>query len=200
MLIDRVRAATYALHQSLDNLMIPNIEAIRSKEDYAALLLQLYGFFKPVYDNTDRFLDTNYLPDYRSRRKPEWILNDLKDLEVNHTIHLCEHLPHIDSNAAACGALYVLEGSTMGGMIIKKMIHEKLHSDDGLTFFSGYGKQTRERWNVFIHYLNDIDNHKEASEMVIQTAAATFMFFKEWLQRSKPAAITFLHRSTPADY
>src|SRR5438309_9925339 len=125
MLIDKVRAATGAYHQALDRLMIPNIEAVQSKNDYAELLLLFYGFFKPVYNSIDTFIDTNYLPDYQSRRKAEWILNDLKDLAIDYNVHLCEHLPNINNNAAAFGALYVLEGSTLGGMVIKKMIQDK---------------------------------------------------------------------------
>lgn len=183
-LIDKVRTATNALHQSLDNSLIPYIHSIRSKEDYAALLLKFYGFFTPVYDSIDAFIQVDDLPDYPHRRKPGWILSDLKDLEVDYSVQLCEQVPYINNNAAAFGALYVLEGSTLGGMIIRKMIAEKLHINKGLSFFSGYGKQTRERWDVFIRSLNDIDNHNISDEMVIQAAVATFTLFKQWLQQS----------------
>src|SRR5205085_7986108 len=115
-----------------------------------------YGFFKPVYDSIDVFIDMAYLTDYQSRRKPEWILNDLEELEVDSTIKLCKRIPNINNNAAAFGALYVLEGSTLGGMVIRRIISDKLHINKGLTFFSGYGKQTRERWNVFIHAMNNM--------------------------------------------
>jgi heme oxygenase len=184
MIIDKVRIATSAHHRTLDHSMIPFIESVKTIKDYAALLLLFYGYFKPVYNSIDAFIDTSYLPDYQSRRKPEWILNDLNELDVNYTIQLCNKLPVIDNNAAAFGALYVLEGSTLGGMIIKKMISNNLNIDEGLMFFGGYGKQTRERWNVFIHSLNNLNNNNVADEMVIKTAAATFTFFKEWLQQS----------------
>ncbi len=177
--------------------MIPFIESVQSIYDYAALLLVFYGFFKPVYDSIDAFIDTSYLPDYQSRRKPEWILNDLNDLEVKYTIQFCKRVPIINNNAAAFGALYVLEGSTLGGMIIKKMITDKLHLDEGLTFFGGYGKQTRERWNVFINSLNTLNEKNVAGEMVIQTAAATFTLFKEWLQQSGLHSNNF-YTETPA--
>src|SRR5438309_503026 len=127
MLIDKVRLATSAHHQTLDHSMMPFIEAVQSKNDYAALLLLFYGFFKPVYDSIDAFIDTSSLPDYQSRRKPEWILNDLNELKVNYTIQLCQQLPVINNNSAAFGALYVLEGSTLGGIVIKQMITDKLH-------------------------------------------------------------------------
>lgn len=200
ILIDKVRTATYDLHQSLDHSLVPYLETIKSKEQYADLLQLFYGFFRPVYDKIDVNLELQYLPDYLNRRKPEWILNDLQDLEVNYTIQLCEHLPEIKNNAAAFGALYVLEGSTLGGVVIRKMLYDQLHIDKGLTFFSGYGKQTREYWNVFINSLNNLDNHSNAEEIVIQTAAATFKSFKEWLQYSGQAERTLKHRNTPAAY
>ena len=182
-LIDKVRTATSAMHHTFDSALVPYIQAIHSKEDYAALLLLFYGFFKPVYDKIDMHLNTFCLPDYQNRRKPESILNDLKVLGINYTVQLCQNLPPITDNASAFGALYVLEGSTMGGMVIKKMIMDKLGTAEGLTFFNGYGRQTRERWNVFIQSLNKIENIT-AGETVIQTAAATFVLFKDWLQQS----------------
>jgi len=184
MLIDKVRAVTHPLHEVLDRSVVPYIENIRSKDDYAALLLLFYGFFKPVYDSIDACIDTNYLPDYHTRRKPEWILHDLKDLGAEYTIQLCEYLPRITDNASAFGALYVLEGSTLGGAVIKKMVSDKLHTDKALCFFSSYGRQTRGQWNVFIHSLNKIENDNAAAEAVIQTAAATFVLFNDWLQQS----------------
>src|SRR3954463_3266651 len=97
MLIDKVRAGTYDLHQSLDRSLVRYIESIQSKEQYADLLLLFYGFYKPVYDKIDANLEVQYLPDYQNRRKPEWILNDLQDLDVNYTIQLCKHLPDINN-------------------------------------------------------------------------------------------------------
>ncbi len=61
--------------------------------------------------------------------------------------------PMSHAHGAAFGALYVLEGSTIGGLIIKKMISEKLGSEEGMSFFEGYGKKTAERWKVFTQYI-----------------------------------------------
>ncbi len=181
-LIDKMRDATKMLHQELDHSLVPYIESIQSKEDYAALLLLFYGFFKPVYDNIDAYLETDSLPDYRTRRKPEWILNDLEHLEVNYSVEFCKRLPPVTDNVSAFGSLYVLEGSTLGGMIIKKMIGDKLHIHKGLSFFSGYGKQTRGQWNVFIQALNNVNNSEAEEVTLIESAAATFVLFKDWLQ------------------
>lgn len=182
MLIQKVRTATHSLHEALDQSLVPYIEAIETTKEYAALLCLFYGFFKPVYDSIDASIDTVYLPDYSSRRKPQLILRDLEELGTTYDSHLCRHLPKITDNVTAFGALYVLEGSTLGGVMIKKMVAGRLQTDKGLSFFSGYGRHTREQWNVFINALNNLNNNKEQDEAVIQTAAITFTFFKEWLQ------------------
>lgn len=184
-LTDKVRTATHSLHHALDQAMMPYIAAIRSKEDYAALLLAFYGFFKPVYDNIDTYIDTSFLPDYKNRRRPEWILHDLDAMEVEYTLPVCGQLPLIKDNASAFGALYVLEGSTMGGVMIKKMIGDKLQRDSGFSFFYGYGRQTREQWNAFIEAFNQLDKHNSADNEVVETAAATFVLFKDWLQQCR---------------
>ncbi|TKK68845.1 biliverdin-producing heme oxygenase [Ilyomonas limi] len=182
-LIQKLRDAIHPLHLALDHSLVPYIESIQSKDDYAALLLLFYGFFKPVYDNIDACIDLNNLPDYPSRRKPEWLLNDLQDLEVDYEIQLCNRLPAITNATTAIGALYVLEGATLGGIMIKKMIIDKLHIHQGLSFFNGYDRHTRERWNVFIQSLNNLNTNNAMDEALIQTAAATFVLFKDWLQQ-----------------
>ena len=54
------------------------------------------------------------------------------------------YLPSIPGTAEAIGALYVMEGSTLGGQIIKKMIAKQLGTaeDHATSFFNGYGEAT----------------------------------------------------------
>lgn len=85
-LLEKIRAATHSHHQSLDNALIPCLKNVQSKEDYAAILIAFYGFFKPVYDRIDAYVDINFLPDYNSRRKPEWIIKDLDALGIDYFI------------------------------------------------------------------------------------------------------------------
>lgn len=189
MLIDKVRAATRLLHQSLDQRLVAHIDILENKQQYAHLLLLFYGFFKPVYSRIDAGIDILCLPDYLSRRRPEQILIDLDELGLLYQPHLCRQLPVIDSNAAAFGALYVLEGSTLGGVMIKKMIADKLHTTTGLSFFGGYQKQTRDRWNSFVYALNNLNLPQADEAVVVDTAAATFTAFDNWLQQA--ASINF---------
>ena len=69
-------------------------------------------------------------------------------------------LPSIRSHQHALGALYVIEGSTLGGKIISKMISHQIPSTDGhgLTFFNSYGDDTITMWERFKVILDDPGN------------------------------------------
>ncbi len=185
MLIEKLRTATRPMHEQLDQEMGPHIHNIQTKEQYIALLLAFYGFFAPMYHRINAHLDTTGLPDYNTRRKPEDILQNLRALghgEPPH--HLCQQLPGVEDNAGAFGALYVLEGSTLGGLMIKKMIGEQTGlPEDQLTFFAGYGKQTRRRWDDFITALNATARTAADEASAITAAAATFTAFSAWLRQ-----------------
>lgn len=55
--------------------------------------------------------------------------------------------PALPDLAAAVGCLYVLEGSTLGGMIIARVIRERLAWESA--FYGGYGRRTAEMWRAF---------------------------------------------------
>ncbi len=183
LLLENIRSATKESHEALDTAMMPAIKSIHSAEAYVRLLIAFYGFFKPVYELIEAHLQTSLLPDYPTRRKPSAILENLAALHFHQPVtHLCEDLPLITNNAAAFGALYVMEGSTLGGLVIKKMIATQTGLQDGqISFFNAYGKETKERWNTFIIILNGIakDGKEEASAIV--AATETFALFRRWL-------------------
>lgn len=185
VLIDKLRNATRPTHEELDAAMLPYIRNIRSAEAYCKLLAAFYGFFTPVYEQINAYLQTSYLPDYNTRRKPEDIVTNLSRLScpVPVSDH-AKHLPSITNNASAFGALYVMEGSTLGGLMIKKMLAEQTGlPDEQLSFFAGYGKATRERWNGFIAALNSIAQNEEEEQAAVEAASQTFSCFKEWLDK-----------------
>ena len=186
MLIDKLRLATRPLHDELDQAMMPRIMQMQSINDYIDLLIAFYGFFKPVYDQIDSHLNQRYLPDYNSRRKPAGILHNLQALGYKTTVEkISGNLPGITCNAEAFGALYVMEGSTLGGLMITKMIAGKLHlTDEQLSFFAGYGKKTKERWHQFTGALDNVPVSENDEQKMIQAAAETFSLFKSWLQHS----------------
>jgi heme oxygenase (biliverdin-IX-beta and delta-forming) len=62
-------------------------------------------------------------------------------------------LPTVGTKAEALGAMYVLEGSTLGGKIILKTLQSNGVSTDELHFLDPYGKDAGTLWRVFLSVL-----------------------------------------------
>ncbi len=166
--------------------MLPLIKNILDIPAYARLLKVFYGYYQPLEAGIDRHLGQQQLTDYPSRRKTSWILNDLKAIgEYTADIALDASAPSIRSNAQAFGALYVMEGSTLGGKIICKTIAENLGMTDktALSFFYGYGPEAASRWKQFLAVL-DFYSGKPEEDDIVATANNVFKEFKSWIHAS----------------
>jgi heme oxygenase len=79
--------------------------------------------------------------------------------------------------AAAIGALYVLEGATLGGQVILRRIGARLGvaPGAGASFYAGYGAETGTMWKAFAAMANAWgEAHRDAWDEVVESARATF--------------------------
>ena len=174
-------------HLALEAVVEPQLQALKSKEDYVAFLKRFYGCFKPVESLIEKNIDATVLPDIAQRRKAERIVHDLTFSNTHiEPLPVATQLPQIGNAIEAFGALYVLEGSTLGGRGITRMLlkNEALQLQLAeVTFFSGYGEQTGVMWTSFLNSLNQFTTTPTAIQQQIATANNTFTFFKIWLQQ-----------------
>jgi len=187
MIIDELREATREVHKKLDNWLLPQFQQIKSAEKYAQILRAFYGFFKPVSDNIDEYVGKDIIADKEERRSAHSILEDLRALgQPTDNIAIASSTPHINDIASALGAYYVLEGSTLGGVYLSKILADNMNiePDEGLSFFYGYGKQSKDKWMAFIEQLNDFAEKSEKNEQIKTAAIETFAKFKEHLQQT----------------
>lgn len=183
-IIDELRKQTRQTHTELDHAVFPLIQQIRTTDDYARMLRTFYGFFQPLYDQFDQWLNDSVVSDYSRRRKPEWIIQDLQAIGATGTaLPVCNNVPTITSQPEAFGAFYVLEGSTMGGTIISKKISENLNLNPGVgfRFFSGYGENNRKMWNDFITSMEAREENQKCLNSLIDLSQKTFHLFNEWI-------------------
>ena len=166
--------------------MLPCLNSIASRHDYVQLLKAFYGFFSPVEDAVAPFITIAVLPDFQQRRKADFIVADLAALQQQQShIPLATNLPRIQNLQQALGALYVIEGSTLGGRGIAKMLlkNSNAHLEAGhLQFFNGYGAATGTMWATFVNVLNAFSFTQSEMEEMVEAANQTFYFFKTWLQ------------------
>ena len=81
------------------------------------------------------------------------------------------------------GCLYVLEGASLGGQVITRLVQDRLGigPEDGGAFFYGYGNGTAARWESFRAYLEAYAEEHERQKAIIGAARATFKALGAWL-------------------
>jgi heme oxygenase len=183
LLADHLKAITLDPHQELEKVLIHRMRAMKSLKDYIELLQAFYGYFGSVEDRVNIFIGSTELPDYLLRRKSESLIKDIASLggslPEKATI---EQIPVIGNHLQAFGALYVMEGSTLGGQVICKMLIKQLGiGEKGLSFFQSYGDHLTTMWDTFKVTLNRQAEKAGDAEIIIAAANSTFKQFKTWL-------------------
>jgi heme oxygenase (biliverdin-IX-beta and delta-forming) len=177
MVSTELKEGTKDAHIELEKIVVQQLKAIQTKDDYARLLKFFYAFFREVEKAIAPFMTSDVVPDYSERRNANHLKADIESLggDVDKDIPKAT-APSITNKYQALGALYVMEGSVLGGKTIVKML-EKYNINSGISFFSGYGDKTPALWGRFIELLNQQITGTEQQRDAIQTAKDTFTLF-----------------------
>ncbi|UUT10587.1 biliverdin-producing heme oxygenase [Pseudomonas zeae] len=182
-----LRAGTAELHIALEK-RLPFFSDTLDTQAFVRLMQAYYGFYLPL---ENALLRSDAIPadfDLTPRLKALTLRTDLHALGVSAEVlqHLpqCEQLPGIDSSAACLGVLYVLEGATLGGQILRREISTRLglEADNGAAFLDIYGAATGRRWRDFIEYLGSRPMSAAERGAVVTAAQTTFSCFERWLE------------------
>ena len=182
MLSGELKLNTKHQHQILEKKMLSRMKLVNTPEGYAQLLCLFYSFFGGVELAVDKYIDLKILPDYFLRRKAAALAYDILELSKPlPLLTLRNDLPEIRDHLQCIGALYVMEGSTLGGKIIAKMMLLQLNKIEmpGLSFFNGYGDQTMSMWQKFKQAI-DVPLSATEAEIIIKSANDTFLKFGNW--------------------
>lgn len=155
---DVLRRATTRDHHAIDHhpLLAPLLRRELSLEHYRRVLQSFLWIYTPLDEPLRLGLqrhggDTRFRPSERLA----WLSEDLASLasEADATINPLTGwcVPPIETPAALVGALYVVEGSTLGGQLIGRVVGDNLgiNPSYGGRFFHGHGEQTRAHWEAF---------------------------------------------------
>lgn len=187
MIMERLRNETKTAHQQLEKATVPFIRRATSEDQYAYLLKMFYGYFKPVEETIQSLVDSSLLTDIGERRQSDSILADLKTIGAEgDELVTSEFTPDLTNVPQALGAMYVLEGSTLGGRFISQMLMKQLNrsANEGITFFSGYGEQTEAKWKAFTQMVNEYaEKFPENKDQIVAAADETFANFGKWVAK-----------------
>jgi len=191
MFLQNLRSETAFSHLSLEQnpystaLMSSNVKL----EDYSNYLQKLYGFVLgfetyvfPLLKNIDS--------DIELRKKRVLMQNDLQNLQID--LSTIPVVPknyfelHYPDALNALGGLYVLEGSMLGGVMIKKHLFEILQEKvvGNTQYLTGYGSETGKVWKNFLNILSNSVKDAETEKIVINSAKNTFDLLNTWIATS----------------
>ena len=146
----------------------------------AQFLAKLYGFLVP-YEARLRQQDLGPEWEVAARQRAHLILDDLQ--VPASALAICPAMPPLASWPQVLGAMYVLEGSTLGGQVIARALAKA-----GIPlrrYFMGYGEQTGARWKAFCHLLAGAAT-AENQASIVQAASLTFQHLSAWLNQPPP--------------
>jgi heme oxygenase len=189
-MIGLLRERTGKQHQELERVLIPMIKDVNTPEKYVRLLQLFYGYNYPLEQHIAAHMDLSFPGGFERRRKASALLNDITAISGQPAVvpDSCVDIPAITNTAQALGAMYVLEGSTLGGQVICQILQRNLHVPElsaALNFFNGYGSETQSYWDTFVHYLQGYNGTAAQQEQMLDAAADTFDKFRLWALQQK---------------
>lgn len=187
MICARLKAATQNSHASLERrLKIANSLAPR-RADYIDYLQALYGFYAPF--EAQLRLGVANLPDALEAArlvKTPLLERDLKQLTKRRNLESLpcaarSQLPPTDTRSRVLGALYVLEGATLGGSVLTARLPGAVLGG-ATAFLECYGRERGEMWRGFRELLEAHARGSTEREQELQASArSTFQLLSDWL-------------------
>jgi heme oxygenase len=184
-----LRAATRAEHAAIE-AAVPLVAAGVTLDAYRRYLSRFLGFYEPVEAAlaSAEGLDA-HLPDLPARSKRAHLTSDLLALALAPAeiagLPRCARAPAVASVPAALGCAYVLEGSTLGGLILARHLRGALGApvEGRLAFLTSYGADVGPMWRTFGRHVDAYaGKHPGAVAPMIESARATFTLFADWLR------------------
>jgi heme oxygenase len=179
-----LRAATAAQHKALE-ARLPLTHPDLDRDAYQRIIQAYYGFHAPLQRQIERFHAPRLAQP--ERQKVPALVKDLRALGLSDAqidaLPMCTDLPPLNGEADLLGVMYVMEGATLGGQVLRRIIADRLaiDADSGGEFLDVYGRDTGRLWKAFLNRLADFD-HPDDNPQVVESACATFALFARWLE------------------
>jgi heme oxygenase len=164
---------------------LPSLERLADAAIYCAVLRRFQGFYaawEPAVwssSSAERLFGAE-----RSHRLKLPLLNrDLDALRIAPMVR--DDLPRVRlTDRAALGAMYVMEGATLGGRVILRHVAATLAvgPSTGAAFFHGYGEETGARWRAFGDRMNAFIADAGGDDEIIVGAQDCFAAFEQWFR------------------
>ncbi len=183
----QLRVETAEAHARVEVLLgLP--DSVQTLDEYTAWLVGSRGILAPLHREFCRFRDWDALGlDLPSRSPLHRLDRDLLRLGIRPdrvTEAPASLLPRLSDFPIALGALYVVEGATLGARVILRDLQGRLGTaiEGATAFLQGHGEASGEQWRK-LRTAIDLYGQRRPEERtdVVSGALATFDVFAAWL-------------------
>jgi heme oxygenase len=184
--MEQLRAATSHCHRRLEK-RLDVAQCFSALATYRGYLEVMFGFHAPFEQSLSGHPVRRVLTDYDERRKAAMLSVDLVALGVAGdsiaALPHCPRIPFCQDEAAALGALYVLEGATLGGQILLPLVEKRLQLTRhfGARYLDSYGPNVAGMWQRFRSVVEDWCAEGTRRAIAVAAAVATFESLEAWL-------------------
>ena len=195
MFIQNLRTSTADCHKQLElnSLSLALLSDNVNENIYCRYLTRLYSFVKGFEQFVYPVLSQHFL-NISDRKKAAFIEEDLKanhiTIDKNTILEEAFFKDTYPDVYLAAGALYVLEGSTLGGQIIIKHLQKTMPAGfKNAAYFSGYQQKTGSMWKEFLQQLIALPQSTLEEQQIIEGAIITFKIIDGLLSNNNEKVI-----------
>jgi heme oxygenase len=183
--IQRLRRETRDGHQAVEDCL-PLMGDEPDTSLYVRCLGQIHGVVAAWEDRAVEIAPDWMLSTLAARQRKHMLELDLAWFGIKDQDERRPILSKINDLPSLLGAMYVMEGSTLGGQLIARHLEATLHLSQGKgdAYFCDHGDQTGRLWKEFGELLT-MRVADDQADAVVASAKVMFAAFGEWM--GKPA-------------
>ncbi|WP_282629110.1 biliverdin-producing heme oxygenase [Empedobacter sedimenti] len=177
LLSELLKTSTANYHDEIEGKLASKklFDGTFTDQDYYKML-QVNHLFLEVYEKDIRdLLSENDLHNFVQTNldKLSLIEKDLNELSLS-KLNISKKA-NLQNRAEAIGALYVIEGSMLGGNVIAKTLKKYPDlADQKFNYFGHYGENLGQSWKTFVSYINEEFTNEEQQKQVLEGAKKAY--------------------------
>jgi heme oxygenase (biliverdin-IX-beta and delta-forming) len=179
VILERLRAETRDLHRQTERL-VPLMRPGVTVEDYRWFVQKMWGFHAALEPDLRRVLPAASW----GCDKASLLADDARALVDGPTLQRPTQMPDLQTMDQALGALYVVEGATLGSQVIDQHLSRRLPDvmQKASRYLRCYGSQTRSAWARVCAALGAHAEGGGSPAAMVQSARDTFTALQTWLR------------------
>ncbi len=181
-LLQRATAQDHASVEGTVSLMDPELDL----SEYVAVICRMHGVVAAWEECAEAAAPEWLKPHLQDRSRLKLLEQDIVNLKGGIGGDRAP-LPAFRGEAELMGAMYVMEGSRLGGQLIARHVENRLGlgSGHGVAYLLGHGRSTGAKWKEFLGVLES-RVPESATPEVIYGAKLMFRAFEDWMRGMRP--------------